>query len=178
MTLSHELGHQECGHVGDLSTYRTCRGRCEVEAASVAYVVAASVGLDAAGYTFAYVAGWTGGEPALVRQAAETVTTAGRTILGRLDPTNIPTAVGSRAWPRRRLTVPGGWSPPAPRRTSSVWPRGRPTMTQVATTPLAREPGSRHSGGDSRLYFRFPKVGGALSVVSNLGPIKLSAENP
>ena len=36
-TLAHELGHLECGHVTDLTTYLTCRGRCEVEAESVAY---------------------------------------------------------------------------------------------------------------------------------------------
>jgi len=81
--LAHELGHLECGHVTDLPTYLTCRGRCEVEAESVAYVVAAAHGLDASGYTFAYVAGWAGGDLTGVRQAAETVTKAARTILGR-----------------------------------------------------------------------------------------------
>ncbi len=82
-TLIHELGHLECGHVRDLPTYATCRGRCEVEAESVAYVVAAAYGLDASGYTFAYVAGWAGGDLTCVRQAAETVTKAARTILDR-----------------------------------------------------------------------------------------------
>ena len=86
--LAHELGHLECGHVTDLPTYLTCRGRCEVEAESVAYVVAAAHGLDASGYTFAYVAGWAGGDPATVRQAAETVTRAARTILGRCSSTS------------------------------------------------------------------------------------------
>jgi len=76
-----ELAHIEAGHVGDLPTYATCRGRCEVEAESVAYVVAAAHGLDASGYTFAYVAGWAGGDLTRVRQAAETVTKAARTIL-------------------------------------------------------------------------------------------------
>jgi len=81
--LAHELGHLECGHVKDLPTYLTCRGRCEVEAESVAYVVAAAHGLDASGYTFAYVASWAGGDLTRIRQAAETVTKAARTILGR-----------------------------------------------------------------------------------------------
>ncbi len=80
-TLAHELGHLECGHVTDLPTYATCRGRCEVEAESIAYVVAAAHGLDASGYTFAYIAGWAGGDLTQVRQAAETVTKAARTIL-------------------------------------------------------------------------------------------------
>jgi len=91
-TLAHELGHLECGHVTDLPTYLTCRGRCEVEAESVAYVVAAAHGLDASGYTFAYVAGWAGPDRTCVRQAAETVTKAARTILGRC---NANTATGS-----------------------------------------------------------------------------------
>jgi len=59
-TLIHELAHLEAGHVADLPTYVTCRGRCEVEAD--AYVLAAAHGLDASGYTFAYAAGWAGGD--------------------------------------------------------------------------------------------------------------------
>ncbi len=93
--LAHELGHLECGHVADLPTYPTyltCRGRCEVEAESVAYVVAAAHGLDASGYSFAYVAGWAGGDLTGVRQSAETVTKAARTILGRCSAN---TATGS-----------------------------------------------------------------------------------
>jgi len=48
-------------------------------------VVAAAHGLDASGYSFAYVAGWAGGDLTGVRQAAETVTQAARRILTRLD---------------------------------------------------------------------------------------------
>ena len=91
-TLAHELGHIECGHVEDLPTYLTRRGRCEVEAESVAYVVAAAHGLDASGYTFAYVAGWAGTDLARVRQAAETVTTAARTILAGCSSADTATA--------------------------------------------------------------------------------------
>jgi len=83
--LAHELGHLECGHVKDLPTYLTCRGRCEVEAESVAYVVAAAHGMDASGYSFAYVAGWAGGDLSMVRQAADTVTQTARRILTPLD---------------------------------------------------------------------------------------------
>ena len=90
-TLAHELGHLECGHVQDLPTYLTCRGRCEVEAESVAYVVAAAHGLDASGYTFAYVAGWAGTDLTRVRQAAETVTKAARTILAGCSSTDTGT---------------------------------------------------------------------------------------
>ena len=59
-TLAHELGHVLMhdpsqfpdGHTG------SCRGAREVEAESVAYLVAADHGLDTAEYTFAYIAGW------------------------------------------------------------------------------------------------------------------------
>lgn len=66
---------------------RSSRDRCEVEAESVAYVIAAAHGLDASGYTFAYVAGRAGGDVAKVKAAAETVTRAARTILTALEVT-------------------------------------------------------------------------------------------
>ena len=57
-TLAHEAGHvllhspqPDRGVVG-------CRGRIEVEAESVAYLVTAAHGVDSSQYTFTYVAGW------------------------------------------------------------------------------------------------------------------------
>jgi hypothetical protein len=84
-TLAHELGHLECGHVADGYDYTGCRGRAEAEAESVAYIVTAWAGLDAGAYTVPYVAGWSGGDAAVVRAAATTVTAAARRILDRLD---------------------------------------------------------------------------------------------
>jgi len=84
-TLIHELAHIEAGHVADLPTYATCRGRCEVEAESIAYVVATAQGMHASGYSFAYVAGWAGPDLSVVRQAADTVTQTARRILTLLD---------------------------------------------------------------------------------------------
>lgn len=45
-TLAHEFAHIECGHTADGYDYRGCRGRAEVEAESVAYIVTALAGLD------------------------------------------------------------------------------------------------------------------------------------
>ncbi len=84
-TLIHELAHIEAGHVGDLPTYAICRGRCEVEAESVAYVVATAQGMHASGYSFAYVAGWAGPDLSVVRRAADAVTQTARRILAPLD---------------------------------------------------------------------------------------------
>ncbi len=53
-------------------------------------MVAAAYGLDASGYTFAYVAGWAGGDLTCVRQAAETVTKAARMILGHCSSDTAP----------------------------------------------------------------------------------------
>ncbi len=98
-TLLHELAHIEAGHVADLPTYATCRGRCEVEAESVAYVVATAQGMDASGYSFAYVAGWAGGDLSVVRQAADTVTQTARRIL---------TLLGAAAAAGQESTQPDG----------------------------------------------------------------------
>ncbi|MGI8850635.1 MAG: ArdC-like ssDNA-binding domain-containing protein [Acidimicrobiales bacterium] len=62
-TLAHELGHvlmhDPASFVGD-DTIR-CQGIIEVEAESVAYLVAADHGMDTSQYSFAYVAGWAAG---------------------------------------------------------------------------------------------------------------------
>ena len=93
-TLAHELAHvllhdptgpdAQPGLAG-LTSAGQCRGRLEVEAESVAYLIAASHGLDTGSYTFAYVAGWaSSGDGAaaaspdtVVRQTAQRVLTAG-----------------------------------------------------------------------------------------------------
>lgn len=85
-TLAHELGHVLLHAPADFAGERTalCRGEKEVEAESVAYLVAAAHGLDTAGYTFAYVAGWahdTGDVEAALRTTATRVLTAARQIL-------------------------------------------------------------------------------------------------
>lgn len=65
----------------------TCRGRCEIEAESVAYVVTGAYGLDTSASTFGYVAGWAQGHTDQVLAAAENVTRAARTILDTLTDT-------------------------------------------------------------------------------------------
>jgi hypothetical protein len=59
-TLAHELGHVLMhGTDGvDAGSAVPCRGTEEVEAESVAFLVAAEYGLDTSEYTFPYVTGW------------------------------------------------------------------------------------------------------------------------
>lgn len=80
-TLAHELAHC-CLHDG--TEYAMgCRGRAEVEAESVAYVLCQAAGLTTAAYSFGYVAGWSGGDPKNVKATAERVVTCARQILDR-----------------------------------------------------------------------------------------------
>jgi antirestriction protein ArdC len=78
-TLAHELAHA-CLHTG--AEYAMgCRGRAEVEAESVAFVVCQAAGLRTQAYSFGYVAGWSGGDPKQVKATAERVVTCARRIL-------------------------------------------------------------------------------------------------
>lgn len=108
-TLAHELGHVLLHDPTGLATVTTpgvalttgdpvltpetvessagqCRGRLEVEAESVAYLVAAAHGLDTGTYTFAYVAGWASevadvGIDQVVRGTANRVLAAAKVVL-------------------------------------------------------------------------------------------------
>lgn len=82
-TLAHELGHIRADHETRFTdTYHrsvSCRGIAEIEAESIAYLVTSTAGLDAGSYSVPYVAGWSGGDPALLRATASIVlTTAAR----------------------------------------------------------------------------------------------------
>ena len=80
-TLAHELAHTAM-HDGAEYT-NDCRGRAEIEAESVAYIICQAAGLTTADYSFGYVAHWSGGDPAAVKDSAERVVTTARTILHR-----------------------------------------------------------------------------------------------
>jgi DNA primase len=77
-----------------LTSAALCRGTVEVEAESVAYLIAASHGLDTGSYTFAYVAGWaaTAGPAGaaapeqVVRSTAGRVLAAARLVLAGSQP--------------------------------------------------------------------------------------------
>lgn len=78
-TLAHELAHVL---LHDGCEYPNgCRGRAEVEAESVAYVVCSTAGLATENYSFPYVAHWAVGDTELVRTTADKVITTARTIL-------------------------------------------------------------------------------------------------
>jgi len=79
--LAHVLMHADEGHID-------CRGRVEVEAESVAYVVCAGAGLNTSAYSIAYVARWaeTTDDPDRTMLATgERIVTAARRILDAVD---------------------------------------------------------------------------------------------
>jgi hypothetical protein len=70
-----------------------CRGRAEVEAESVAYIVCQAAGLTTAAYSFGYVANWSAGDPNVIRATAELVVTCARGILDRVGLVDAPESV-------------------------------------------------------------------------------------
>lgn len=83
-TLTHELAHAVLHP--DTLEYVSNRGRCEVEAESVAYVVLSALGVDTGGYSFGYVAGWSDSDVSVVRATAGSVCRVASDFLGRLEP--------------------------------------------------------------------------------------------
>lgn len=71
-TLAHELAHIRLGHERAASGFEH-RDVAEVEAESVAYMMCSELGMDTTGYSFGYVAGWSGGDTAKVAATAERV---------------------------------------------------------------------------------------------------------
>ncbi|ERK72733.1 hypothetical protein N136_00887, partial [Leifsonia aquatica ATCC 14665] len=55
-TLIHETAHIELRHIDSVEEYRLHRGRMEVEAESVAFVVAGLCGFDTSAYSIGYIA--------------------------------------------------------------------------------------------------------------------------
>ena len=90
LVLAHELAHIWCAHTDTDFDYLAHRGTAEVQAQSVAWIIAAAHGLHADAYTSDYLIGWANGDVDTLRATAGTVTTAAREILTALDTTTAP----------------------------------------------------------------------------------------
>ncbi|MEY9853099.1 hypothetical protein ABH923_002777 [Leifsonia sp. EB41] len=84
-TLIHETAHIELRHIKSIEEYRQHRGRMEVEAESVAYVVASLRGFDTSTYSIGYIAGWSDEDVTVIRDSAARVLAAVHSIAGMLD---------------------------------------------------------------------------------------------
>lgn len=83
-TLAHELAHVMLHEPSTLPTDHH-RGRREVEAESVAYIVCRHCGLPTDDYSLPYVVGWSDGDRDVVRETAERVTGCARTVLRAVE---------------------------------------------------------------------------------------------
>ncbi|WP_243768873.1 ImmA/IrrE family metallo-endopeptidase [Leifsonia sp. TF02-11] len=88
-TLIHEAAHIELGHIDNLDEYRHHRGRMEVEAESVAYIVAGLVGFDTSFYSIGYITGWANQNTQLIRDTAANVLKAAHEITERIHPRQV-----------------------------------------------------------------------------------------
>jgi hypothetical protein len=82
-TLAHEWAHVTLEHASSITG--PSRQVAEVEAESVAYLLCATVNVDAADYTIPYVSGWAGGDIELVKRTAERVLATTAAMVGRLE---------------------------------------------------------------------------------------------
>lgn len=129
-TLAHELGHVLM-HQPDGTGRPDCRGIIEVEAESVAYLIATHHGLDTGEYSFAYIAGWadtTNDPTTALRATAERVRGAAVQVLA--DPTpNDQTAVEQVT---ERATRSLGLTDPATASSERAATLTGPTAAQIA----------------------------------------------
>jgi antirestriction protein ArdC len=79
-TLIHETAHIELRHIDDLDEYHAHRGRMEVEAESVALIVAGLAGFDTSAYSIGYIAGWANEDLTVIRDTAARVLKAAHAI--------------------------------------------------------------------------------------------------
>lgn len=84
-TLIHETAHIKLHHIDNVEEYRQHRGRMEVEAESVAYVVAGLCGFDTSAYSIGYIAGWSDEDVTVIRESAFRVLAAVHSIAGMLN---------------------------------------------------------------------------------------------
>ena len=72
-TLIHEAAHIELHHIDDVEEYGAHRGRMEVEAESVAFIVAGLTGFDTSAYSIGYITGWADENTNVIRDTAARV---------------------------------------------------------------------------------------------------------
>jgi len=99
-TLAHELGHVL------LHRTETDRARAEIEAESVAYIVLAASGADAAAYSAGYVASWLGPNADVrgaIQQSCQAIQSASAAILDGLAAFRTPPAIRDDPEARDRL---------------------------------------------------------------------------
>lgn len=152
--LAHELGHA-LNPPGPGEVYAgACRGRQEVIAESVAYIVTRAHGLDSGQYTFNYVAGWAShaattehGLEAVVAETGARVIAAADKILAHTKPTDLGAGLEDVVAVDLGVTMAAAPVVPARSAEPEVWetftPTPSPGAREEARTPIPLE---RHVG--------------------------------
>ena len=133
-TLAHELAHVLIRPEPGEPYAGACRGRREVEAESVAYVVAAAHHLDTSQYTFNYVAGWATqgataehGIEAVVAETGARVIATADVILAHTKPADVETRLVDAVAEDLGVTVGVAPRMAAPTAEAEVWETFTPT---------------------------------------------------
>lgn len=86
-TIFHEIAHSDLHNPENMSENATKRSTAELQAESVAYVVANHYGLDTSEYSFAYLAGWSRDPKALsdLEEQLSIVQKEAKSLISRLD---------------------------------------------------------------------------------------------
>jgi len=158
-TLAHELAHVRLHDPTRDSEHRVSRPRMEVEAESVAYLVCAHTGIDAAQYTIPYVAHWANGDLELVQATAERVIDTARTITTTLERDLAPNVERP---PEHPVPVPADASRAIDRTASGAHP------TLGAAAPDAPSAGPDGLAGDALERIRAQVEARAAGVLAHL----------
>ncbi len=156
-SLIHELAHVLIRPEPGEPYVGACRGRREVEAESVAYVVAAAHQLDTSQYTFNYVAGWAAqastpehGIEAVVAETGARVIATADTILSHTKPVDLETRLIDAVAEDLGVTAAVKPKPVARAAGPEVWetftPTPSPGAQEAARRPIPLERGSRAVG--------------------------------
>lgn len=81
------------------------RQQIEVEAESVAYIVASAFGFDTSGYSVSYIHAWSGGDKRKLRASLERITKTAHQIIEEIEAAGARNATASRT--SREIMVPG-----------------------------------------------------------------------
>lgn len=96
-TMIHEAAHALMHAADDVDPAELHRGRAEVEAESVAYVLAGLLGLDTSDYSIGYIARWANGDTAAVAETAHAVLATVHSLAAALETHTESTASESAA---------------------------------------------------------------------------------
>jgi len=166
--LAHVLMHDPAGFVDGQTS--GCRGDAEVEAESVAYLVASVHGIDADDYTFPYVSGWIGrNNPSTVLEATgKRVLATAHNILEQVETSMVTAPVDNDTIERPSLVLARAANHPG------ITPQSAPGSELPAPEALAAQarwagPVSAAGGVDLVQEPIWPQVANALDRAATSG---------